>query len=147
MNNKQIEIILDSLKPDELQSYLLETFYNPIKVIKDNIARGLKSMKLPIADEDLAKIKTTFMKYEMIIDHNLSSEENMLKELIVNDNVSDKFTEVLKSQKKEMDIANVLLDVLNHSTATCQVYELLRQLLYKTEDRIDITTHFLNKNE
>ena len=147
MNNKQIEIILESLKPDELHGYLLDTFYRPIKVIKDNIDRGLKNMKLPIADEDLTKIKTTFMKYEMIIDYNLSSEENMLKELITTNNTSNDFVEVLKSQKKEMDIANVLLDVLNQSKATCQVYELLRQLLYKTEDRIDITMHLLNKND
>jgi hypothetical protein len=147
VNNKQIEIILESLKPEELHSYLLDTFYSPIKVIKDNIAKGLKSMKLPIADEDLIKIKTTFMKYEMIIDHNLSIEESMLEELVINDNASHKFTEVLKSQTKEMDIAKVLLDVLNQSKATCQVYELLRQLLYKTEDRMDITMHLLNKNE
>lgn len=147
MNNKQIEIILNSLQPVELHGYILETFYEPIKIIKDNIARGLKSMKLPIADEDLLKIKTTFMRYEMVVDRNLNSEEILLNELIQKQMIHNQFEVVIESQQKEMELANVLLEILDHSEATCQIYDLLRQLIYKTEDRIDITKHYLNKNE
>jgi hypothetical protein len=144
VKNKQIEIIVDALASDQLRDYIYETFYQPIKVIKDTIARGLKTMKEPIANENLQAIKTNFMRYEMTIDANLQNEEALLDELVSKSIEEVKYDLIVESQKKEMALADALLLILDESNVTCQVYDLLRQLLYKTEDRIDIIHQLKN---
>ncbi len=147
LKNTQIQIIIDALKQEQLHGYIHETFYQPIKTIKDTIARGLKSMKEPIADEDLKKIKTTFIKYEMAVDVNLAHEETILSELAAKKLDAETHNKIIEAQYKEMELAQMLLQILDQSQADCQVYDLMRQLLYKTEDRIDITHHLKKEHD
>lgn len=144
MKNKQIEIILESIDKDQTHNYVLETFYLPIKQLKDTIARGLKSMKSPIADEDLVAIKSSFMRFEMAIDKNLQEEIALLPALLKEQGITKQEMEKIERHHlKEKSIVAALHTILDHSTATCQVYDLLKQALYKSEDRIDVLEHFM----
>lgn len=144
MKNKQIEIILGSIDKEQTHDYVLETFYLPIRQLKDTIARGLKAMKSPIADEDLKKIKASFMRFEMEIDNNLEHETAVLPVLLSEQGISKQESEkIQEALKKEKSVVEGLHAILDKSTAKCQVYDLLKQALYKSEDRMDVLAHFM----
>jgi hypothetical protein len=147
MKNKQIEIILSSIDENDVHGYVVETFYQPIKQIKDTIARGLKGINTPIADEDLAALKSSFMRFEMAIDKNLQQELGLLPTLLNEQGLSKQETEkVNKALEKEKNLALTIHNILDQSIASCQVYDLLKQALYKSDDRVDVLEHFMDKH-
>lgn len=147
MKNKQIEIILSSVEKNEIYDYVVDTFYHPIKQIKDTIARGLKGIKEPIADEDLSTLKSSFMKFEMEIDRNLDKELSILASVLNQQAIdNEKTAQVVKALEKEKRIVSQIHAILDQSKATCQVYDLLKQVLYKSEDRVDVLEHFIQGN-
>jgi len=144
MKNKQIEIILESIEKSNTHDYVVETFYLPIKQIKDTIAKGLKSMKVPIADEDLSTIKTSFMRFEMEIDKNLQQEMELLPVLLGEQGLSKEESERISlNLQKEKNVVTSMHEILDQSNAKCQIYDLLKQVLYKSEDRMDVLDHFM----
>jgi hypothetical protein len=144
MKNKQIEIILGSIEKSNTHDYVVETFYLPIKQIKDTIAKGLKSMKVPIADEDLSTIKSSFMRFEMEIDKNLQQEMALLPVLLSEQGLGKEESEKISlNLQKEKNVVATMHEILDQSNAKCQVYDLLKQALYKSEDRMDVLNHFM----
>ncbi|MDP2814701.1 MAG: hypothetical protein Q8N92_09680 [Erysipelotrichaceae bacterium] len=149
MNNQQVEIIIRSLKIDQLSEYLKESFCDPMRIMKENIHNGLKPMHLPLEKEDLETIKKTFLKYEMVIDGNLKLEENLMPVIESVSHLSIDQRLVAKSilrnceigHQKEIDVAKSLHEMIDN--ISCPVYDLIRQLTYKTDDRIDIYDNYL----
>lgn len=144
MKNKQIEIILESIDEAHTYDYVVDTFYHPIKQLKNNIARGLKGMKNPIANEDLSAIKANFMRFEMEIDRNLEAEKEILSKLLSDKGLSEKEKQTLiDNLQKEKSLVAALHSIFEQSNASCQVYELLKQVLFKSEDRMDVLEHYM----
>lgn len=147
MNNKNIEIILDSLKEQETLSYVTDTFYTPMEKLKNTVARGLKGMKNPLTNEDIQKIKSSFLQYEMIVDKNLSLEKGVIEKIINNQFVSPQTAVQIKQMHdKECSLVHILESLVKSSEETCQIYDLLLQVIYKSQDRVDVINHFLLKN-
>ncbi len=147
MNNKNIEIILDSLKEQETLSYVVDTFYTPMEKLKHTVARGLKGMKEPLTDEDIQKIKSSFLQYEMIVDKNLSLEKDVIEKIINNQFVSPQTTVQIKQMHdKECSLVHILENLVQSSEESCQIYDLLLQVIYKSQDRVDVINHFILKN-
>lgn len=149
MNNKQVEIIIKSLKTDQLSEYLKESFCDPMRIIKENIHNGLKPIHLTLEKEDLESIKKSFLRYEMVIDENLKLEENLMPVIESVSHLSLDQRLVAKSilrncatgHQKELALAQSLRELIGD--VSCQVYDLIRQLTYKTDDRIDIYDNYL----
>lgn len=149
MNNKQVEIIIQSMSVDQRSEYLKESFCEPMRIIKENIHRGLKPMQLPLKDENVEDIKKMFLKYEMTIDSNLKIEEILMpviqsvSKLSADQRLTVKsiLADCSKGHQKELSVAQSLRDSLG--SASCEVYDLIRQLTYKTDDRIDIYNNYL----
>ena len=149
MNNKQVEIIIKSLNVDQLSEYLKESFCDPMRIIKENIHNGLKPMHFPLEKENIEEIKKTYLKYEMVIDGNLKLEENLMPVIHSVSHLSLDQRLVAKSilrncstgHQKELAVAQKLTELVGD--VSCQVYDLIRQLTYKTDDRIDIYDNYL----
>lgn len=147
MNNKNIEIILNSLQEEEIVDYVVDTFYKPMESLKNTVARGLKIMKKPLTNEDLQKIKSSFMQYEMIVDRNLSLEKDVIEKIVGNEFVSTQLIIQIKElHDKESSLVHILESLVEVSEETCQIYELLLQVVYKSQDRIDVINHYIKQN-
>src|SRR5690554_802071 len=147
MNNKNIEIILESLKEKEVLQYVIDTFYTPMETLKNTVARGLKGMKNPLTTEDLQKIKSSFLQYEMIVDKNLMLEKDVIGKIVDNQYVSVQTSVQLKElHDKECSLVHLLESLVQSSEKSCQIYDLLLQVIYKSQDRVDVINHFISKN-
>lgn len=142
MNNQQLSIIVQTLKEEELCEYIQDNFHQAMKKLKANIASGLKPMHMPIAGEDLTSIKSTFLKYEMVIDSIIAKEQVLLPLLCgekeKNDEVGQAWIDLNGLYVKEKEVSDKLKGLLQNFTISCQVYDLVRELTYKSEDRIDL---------
>lgn len=142
MNNQQLSIIVQSLKKEELCDYIQDTYHQSMKKLKVNIASGLKPMHVPIANEDLASIKSTFLKYEMIIDSIIAKEQVLLPvvcgEKVKSGEVEQAWVDLHGLYVKEKAVLGKLKGLLQNFTVMCQVYDLIRELTYKSEDRMDL---------
>ncbi len=148
MNNKQIEIILDSINSKETLDYVLDTFYHPMEKLKTTVARGLKGMKTPLVDEDLKKIKSTFLQYEMVVDKSLLLEKDVIEKIVAKQDVpSEKVDQIKELHDKECSLVYTIDTILNKTEAKCQIYDLLHQTMYKSQDRVDVINHFLKKSQ
>lgn len=149
MNNKQVEIIIQSMSVDQLSEYLRESFCEPMRIIKENVHNGLKPMHIALKSENIDEIKKIFLKYEMTIDSNLKFEETMMPaiqslsglSLDQREKVKSVLADCAKGHQKELTVAQSLRQMLGD--VSCEVYDLIRQLTYKTDDRIDIYNNYL----
>lgn len=149
MNNKQVEIIIQSMNVDQLSEYLKESYCEPMRIIKENVHNGLKPMHIALKDENIEEIKKTFLKYELTIDGNLKFEETMMPAiqslsgltLDQRKKVKSILADCAKGHQKEVAVAQSLRQMLGD--VSCEVYDLIRQLTYKTDDRIDIYNNYL----